>query len=402
MKPGRILVRTCTLGASFLVVLGLLEVWLRCFLPIDAQIQELDPVLLARPIPGARSVLIKDSVNGGERISLRINERGFRGPELSERKQDLRVVVFGDSLVMAENVREEDTFVAQLSEELQSDLGREVEVVNAGVTGYGPDQAFLSFEIEAEQLDADLVLLVLCANNDFGDLVRNRLFGLDGSGAIFRRMPGFDPKLKAEFERRRAEARRPAVVRAFRALQRSRAAGGEAVAAGRQLNPFIPLYLQCTRDEWSECVLEGTPLVRNLFRDVYDADVAIQPNSESARYKVSLMRALLALWRDACHLKGVPLLAIVVPSAVDLDPSFQIHVDPTLYSTYDPSRLNRTLAGLLAEAGIAHVDLFGLFRDNPTRPLFEGFIDFHWNRSGQELAAREVAPKLGQFLRQPR
>ncbi len=390
----RLLARFATLLAALLVALGCLELWLDRYLPVDALVQELDPELLARPIPGARSVLVMDAMHGGERIPLRINPQGFRGPPLPATKAGRRIVVYGDSLVMAENVREEESFVTRLASELALALGGPVEAVNAGVSGYGPDQALLKFEREVDALDADLVVLVLCATNDFGDLVRNKLFGLGDDGALVRQDVEFDPRLVADFEARKARAARPAIVRAFSALRRSRAARAQDYDHGHALNPFIPLYLKSARDEWMEAVREKSCRVRNLFKDVYDADLAVQPQSESARHKVALMRAILARWRDAAARHELPLFAVVVPSAVDVDPAFQVRVDPALYPEYEPERLTRTLASLLAESSIPALDLYELFLPADSSALFGGFLDMHWNAAGQALAARATAREL--------
>jgi len=77
-------------------------------------------------------------------------------------------------MVLGEIVDFEDTFAERLRHHLD-EKGREVETVNAGVTGYGPDQTLLRFSGEAEWLESDLVVLVLCTHNDLGDLVRNKL-----------------------------------------------------------------------------------------------------------------------------------------------------------------------------------------------------------------------------------
>jgi lysophospholipase L1-like esterase len=390
----RALVRAAIFLAGLGAAVVAVELWLEHFLPIGALVQELDPVLLARPIPGARSVLQMDAIHGGERIPLRIDEQGFRGPPVSAEKTGLRVVVYGDSMVMAENVREEESFVVRLGEELSEALGRPVETVNAGVSGYGPDQACLRMEQEVDALHADLVVFVLCATNDLGDLVRNKLFGLDESGKLVRNEVEFDPKLLADFESRRKEAARPAIVRAWSAIRHSLASTTKDPTSGHALNPFVPLYLQSARDEWAETVREHGHRVRNLFRDVYDADVAIEPESESARYKVALMGAVLARWHEECALRSLPLLAVCVPSAVDLDPHFQVRVDPLLYPAYDPRRLSETFARLLAAASIPAVDLYDLFAAPREAELFEGFLDIHWNVTGQALAAEQVSAEI--------
>ena len=101
---------------------------------------------------------------------------GFRGDlDLDrDRESTARLLVLGDSFVMAENVPLEGTFVRQLAFELERGLGCEVEGVNAGRSGYGPDQSLLLLEREIDTVAPDVIVCVLCAHNDVGDLARNK------------------------------------------------------------------------------------------------------------------------------------------------------------------------------------------------------------------------------------
>ncbi len=68
----------------------------------------------------------------------RIDNMGFRGPDVGPKKPGtLRVLVLGDSNTEAEGVTWSDTYVAQLQKKLEKDLGRPVEVLNAGRSGAG-------------------------------------------------------------------------------------------------------------------------------------------------------------------------------------------------------------------------------------------------------------------------
>src|SRR6185436_5789593 len=75
-----------------------------------------------------------------------------------------------------------------------------VEVINAGVTAYGPDQACLRIEDEVARLDPDLVVLAVFADNDFGDLARDKIFRLDGDGRLRENHPRLSPKLRATWQ----------------------------------------------------------------------------------------------------------------------------------------------------------------------------------------------------------
>ena len=83
-----------------------------------------------------------------------------------------RVVVYGDSFIHTYYVDADDGFAQQLENGLSRRLGSGVEVVNAGVAAYGPDQIALRMEDELPKLRPDLVVVAVFGGNDFGDLVR--------------------------------------------------------------------------------------------------------------------------------------------------------------------------------------------------------------------------------------
>ena len=377
--------------AATVLAAGGVELWLRCCHPIGAQIYELDPVLLSRPIPGAHRIFVMTRHGGGKHIPMRINSLGMRGPEPAVVKRGLRLVVYGDSMVMADNVTLEDCYPVRLAAELEARLGRSVEGLNAGVTGWGPDQATLLLESGVDQLDADLVVLVLCANNDFGDLMRNKLFRLDATGQLERCQPTIGPELERSFAARRRRASRPALFRAWEEISIKRSFDGRSPSAGRELDLQVLAYLRMLREQYEDWVVERSEVVHSLFVDAYEADMAVQPESEPVLAKQALMEAVLRRFREQCQARGLPLFVLIVPSAVDLLPDFGVRVDPNLYPEYAPDRLSSTLARL---AGEPVLDLYELFRATGPETLFVGGNDIHWNERGIALAAAASADRI--------
>lgn len=356
------------------------------WLPIPSLVFRLDPVLLHALVPGARRVTTRDPELGGGTVVMEIDSSGFRGPEVREPKRGPRVVVYGDSLVMADSVDLDDTFVERLASRLREDVA-DVEVVNAGVTGYGPDQVCLKLEREVDRLAPDLVVLVLCAHNDFGDLVRNKIFRVDERGDLVLNRYLLDASLVADFAARERESARPALVRAVQRCLDVRRDRARKAAAGARTPPYVDWYLAAGTGEHSDLVLDGDLRVRTLFEDYYDADLAIHPEWESSAYKRRLMEPVLGRIRDACRRRRIPLVALVVPSAVDVVEGFEIRVDPALHPTWSRTRLTGALAEILARLETPFLDLHGPFEAAGPERLFLGHGDFHWNAAGQDLAA---------------
>ena len=362
--------------------------------PVGGLLFQPDDELLFTTVPGARGMVILSARSGGGRAITAINAQGFRGPLPEQDKPGRRIAVYGDSFVLAENVALADTFVERLRDKLAT-TPVPAEVINAGVTGYGPDQAYLRFVRQAEELQPDGLLFVVCASNDFGDLLRNKLFAVDADGELARRSPRLAQRMRQHFADARQRAARPALQRAFETWRERRVAERLEREHDQSALPYIDWYLEAAVQESADA-RSGNAEVFNLFQDVYDADVAIRPDSSSARHKVALMRAVLARLRDECATRGVDLLVLIVPSAVDLCPGFDVRVDPGRWPNYDPRRLTDTLAGLCEELGVEAFDLFEAFSEGDPEALFVGGSDVHWNAAGQALAARLVAGRLSE------
>ena len=98
------------------------------------------------------------------RTVVRINENGLRDRQHSyERQNDTeRILVLGDSFAWGYGVEESERFSQLLEKSL------DVEVINAGVSGYSTDQELLWYKSEGIKYETDLVILVV-AGNDVGD-----------------------------------------------------------------------------------------------------------------------------------------------------------------------------------------------------------------------------------------
>lgn len=379
-------------AASFALSLVVAELVLERRWPVRRTTYRLDPVLLHDSIPGSRRIQRMPSWAGGARNLVRFNDVGCRGAQLESPKTRRRLVVLGDSLVLAANVSEAETLPARLGEE----LGAGYEVVNAGLESYGPDQTLLRLERDFDKLDPDALLLVLCATNDFGDLLRNKLFRLE-RGRLERTQAVLTDAAREPFERHAREASAPALVRTFLDWRETRAAAArerEAPATGPDL---IAEYLAQTEWEYRNAVLERDTRVYSLQQDAYDADVAIRPDGESSRAKQRLMTAVLRRLRERCVARGIPCALVVVPSAIDLDPTFLVRVDRDAHPTYSPTALSDAMSRCGREAGFEVLDLTAEFAARVETGLFVGRDDFHWNRRGIALAAATLRPWLPQL-----
>ena len=383
---GRLPLPELALATIALVVSGgLAELYLRYFHPIHGMLYALHPRYLHTLVPGARRLFVHQPEDGGRALLVTVNREGFLGPPLQPRKgRARRVAVYGDSFVAGEFSPVEERFATRLARRLSAD--GPVEAVNAGVVGYGPDQAALRLEDEIAPLGPDLVVMAVFPGNDFGDLLRNRVFFLDPANGLAQRAPRLSAEVRAEFALAEEQARGSMLLRGVRELL----SRNGPPAAPELLPPGGYAYLlHRRRREVALATTPGHDEVEHLLGDPYDADVSLEPDSESARYKAALMEGVLGRIAGIARRQGVPLVFLFIPSAYDVGEGFE-HPDRERFPAYRPSALTDVLTLAAERNGWTYLDLYPVYEAAlPARLYFQR--DEHWNARGQDLAAEQVA-----------
>lgn len=105
---------------------------------------------------------------------VRINSEGLRDREHAKQKppHTFRIAVLGDSYAEALQVPSEAAFWHVLETRLRACPaldGRDVEVINFGVSGYGTAQELITLRQKVWDYSPDLVLLAVTTNNDITD-----------------------------------------------------------------------------------------------------------------------------------------------------------------------------------------------------------------------------------------
>jgi hypothetical protein len=133
--------------------------------------------------PAISNIYITTEEMGGTQILWTTNSHSFRGKELKD-KPDVRIIVYGDSNIQARFSKLEDTFPFKLEQYLRIYTSKDIEVLNAGIIGFGPDQVLIRFRKDVDIYKPNIVVINVSAENDFGDIIRNRLFELDNAGKL--------------------------------------------------------------------------------------------------------------------------------------------------------------------------------------------------------------------------
>ncbi len=285
---------------------------------------------------------------------VRVNSVGTRGPELGPKASGaLRVLAVGDSSTLAVQVDETETFCAGLSRRLTTELGRPVEVVNAGVDGFGTFHAARQAERLATVLDADAILLMFFLGNDIQD---NLSFRPEGYPARTQLLPSLSSPIDRIFSW-------SFLYFHGTALWRARAAAADPGRSARFRAEAVPF-------------LRGADLRTGL---------------EPTR------RALSEL---ATRSGGRPVVIGFAPPAFVISPAraeatfalFGVRVEPDLDA---PAR------ALLAEvpSGMTAVDLTEPLRRAETAERTYFVFDGHWTRHGHDVVATALTPQLIERLR---
>lgn len=108
---------------------------------------------------------------------VRINSRGYHDGEhtLSKPPGTLRIAVLGDSYAEAMQVPLQNAFWAEAERRLEQCpmmVGRKVEVLNFGVSGYGTAQELITLRENVWAYSPDIVLLAFTTGNDLNDNFR--------------------------------------------------------------------------------------------------------------------------------------------------------------------------------------------------------------------------------------
>lgn len=221
---------------------------------------------------------------------LGINKYGFRDHNFTLQKHGSKRIVFlGDSFVMGLNVKPEETIPKALEKQLKN-----YEVYNMGVAGFGPDQELNVLEKYGFKFKPDMIIEAICSLNDSNDIYVNQLFT---TGA------------RNELQATKTNPVKSMVFPSFFSIVNA-------------VN-----YIK----HREEIVGALDPL---LFGDGFDLTWIKYMDSNEAKYKLSLMKAIFIKMRDDIKSRNIDLLAVIIPSynAVCDDAFFKDNnVDPNKY-----------------------------------------------------------------------
>ncbi len=346
--------------------------------------------------PGVESSFQRTAGMGGGKVIWKVNSQGFRGEEA---RLDVRprIVIYGDSNVQAHFSKLEDTLASVLQRDLADALGTDLEVINAGVVGYGPDQVSLRLLDELEELRPDLVIVHVFADNDFGDLIRNKIYRLTNHDGLVLSRYALAGEIKRAF-----------VVERFKTFYLYRVLSAvtdryrrDAIDTYKRTmftdtKAFLDWMIAQRYAEY-ESYKRSDLIEFAMFDDYYDYDLALQPNAESSQVKSALMRAVIGRIGETLKRYGkAKFLLLIQPSARDISENLAENhrVFARYYSDYRPSHMSDIIASAAEQYHIPYLNLFPTFKQAGAARLYFKDDDDHWNEAGQAFVAQRLTAEI--------
>ncbi|MGH7301298.1 MAG: SGNH/GDSL hydrolase family protein, partial [Candidatus Rokuibacteriota bacterium] len=178
-------------AASLAVTGGGLEVAVRWLSPQELHRDEglwvSDPERAFRLAPGFRGAEVSHEF----RVPIVINARGLRDRGIAPTRSPgtVRILVVGDSFTYGSGVTAEETYPKRLEWLFAERPGPRVEVINAGVPGYGTFHEAAFLRAEGWRYEPDLLVLQMFPDNDLDDNLEPLARGVV-DGELRARAPG--------------------------------------------------------------------------------------------------------------------------------------------------------------------------------------------------------------------
>jgi hypothetical protein len=360
MKKG--LVKCVLFLFTGVLCLGLVEWGLRKFYPQNLSLwyKTRDGLVMLRPN-------YKGIVRGTEwKQEVETNSFGMRDREHKTARAGtkFRILVLGDSFMEAIQVKFDRSFPKLLEDRLSVALKREIEVINAAVSGWGTDEELTYLERYGRAFKPDLILVAMTLQNDLLDnmkqnfhvLVNNRVLPIERRDTPFVAYKFWQLRafLSAKFH----------TYQLFRRWWHST----KVEQGSMELNTHV---LDLISREMAPQVITGWRITQELLRK-------IKVISDDLHAQMSIILIPLTIQLDDANLSQLLLQRGLAKSEICVD---------------EPQRIMRQFGQ--AEK-IEVIDLLPSFREEQKRHGKTLILkyDGHWSEAGHAIAARVVSRNL--------
>jgi hypothetical protein len=324
---------------------------------------------------------------------IKINSVGLRDREHTKVKpaNTIRLAILGDSYAEANQVSIQDTFWAVLERNLAKCpflSGREVEVINFGVSGYGTAQELMTLRHKVWDYSPDIVVLAFLTGNDVTD--NFRAFGADPLRPYFEYKNG-DLVLDDGFRKEVAYRARQTLLASvgYWAINYSRVV--------QIINAAQHKFFAYFREK---------PEIQDQDKSIdeelgLDSKIYLEPSDQDWRDAWQVTGRLIVLMRDEVKKHEADFWVVTLSNAI------QVHPDPSVRQAFMQRLGVSTLfypdlrikalgaregfpALNLAQKFQLYAEQHGVFLHGFHPNLGRG----HWNARGHRLAGEVIADNL--------
>jgi len=159
-------------------------------------------------------------------------------------------------------------------------------------------------------------------------LIRNKIYRLSASGDLQLGRYRLTPEMRARMD----QAAHPRGLRRLQIVKRAallksllleRWSGAAANSAQEFFAHYVDHSLELDESAFRDYEAAGSEAgyayAADPFYDYYDADIALQPDSPAARYKIALLEQVLIKLRDTAARANTELILTILPSAIEPD-----------------------------------------------------------------------------------
>jgi hypothetical protein len=342
------------------LALGVSELAVRLLAPQPIGLSHQDRYGLALHYPGITRFLPQY----GHAVSF--NSVGMRDREHTFEKPagTFRILLLGDSFMEALQVPADSMLATLMERDLSRETGRPVEVVNAGVSGWGTGDELRYLTRYGRAYHPDLVVVAMTLHNDISDNLRREWY-TTRDGALVDRDPRPLPWL--QFKVLGLKAFLATHVEIYQLLRRGRHRGDMQQAAQALNTHVIKLLTVPSPPD----IVSGWQLTDRLLEAIRDTSKAV----------------------------GAPMALILLPLRVQLADTTFVHFAKRAgrpldrMSMYQPQTMIRGMADSLH---VPVTDLLPAFRQWTAIDKAPLYLDWdgHWNDAGHRLAANVVVQDL--------
>jgi hypothetical protein len=330
-----------------------------------------------------RSYLRSVDTESGLDYRIRVNSLGLREREFSPVKKagTRRILVIGDSIAFGTGVEADLRF----SSFIDRALGSDIEVLNAGVCGWGNDQELIYFESTGRFLNPDVVVLTLTMANDVVNNMLDHLFlgsapkprfSFNGGSIELDETTLSPPSHPVHHHLRNFLKHSRLFVFVKRRVEAAVRTHEVADAGARRPSGFDKAGLERNYSHWS------------VYERSYDDELETG---------WTLTEAIIDRFADLCRRDGIELIVFAFPLKIEVDEAWRR--DLIEHHELDPARFDflkpyRRLAGFCESRGIEFIYPLDEFsRASKERNLYFA-KDSHPNQFGNAVAAHALLDTL--------